>query len=62
MTEQTICRNCDGTGHQWMAPYPINPFNVRLPQLASMVERRTCWHCRGTGCDDGEQSRPAKER
>jgi hypothetical protein len=43
------CTACDGKGWNWMAPDGVNPFNVKLPYLADMVEKRTCFHCHGTG-------------
>ncbi len=43
------CNNCDGQGWKFMAPEGVNPFYVRLPALAQILERRTCWKCRGTG-------------
>jgi DnaJ-class molecular chaperone len=43
------CLNCDGEGERWMAPAGVNPFSMKLPQLASIMQRKTCWRCNGTG-------------
>lgn len=48
-SERVRCTACEGCGYSWIAPHGVNPFNVRLPQLAAMMEKRTCFHCHGTG-------------
>lgn len=43
------CSNCDGVGWNFMAPRGVNPFMVRIENLARRLERRTCWRCHGAG-------------
>lgn len=36
------CQRCRGDGYYYVAPHGVNPFNVRLPQLARIMEIRRC--------------------
>lgn len=36
------CTRCNDDGYYYVAPVGVNPFHVRLPQLARIMEIRRC--------------------
>jgi hypothetical protein len=49
------CTRCNDDGYYYVAPHGVNPFNVRLPQLARIMEIRRC------NCDLIQSDNPLTE-
>lgn len=46
------CSRCNDDGYYYVAPHGVNPFHVRLPQLARIMEIRRC-NCDLPAVDSG---------